>query len=476
MFWRPKYHQRLAQLADGLTTAASFVLAYFIWNNLRINTNLGVGQAISLDWNDLLKIIGFSLIWVIIFNKLKTYAYQRFTSLHREISLVFKTTVLGIFIFFTAIFLFRFKYIPRAYVFIFAIINFIFLVTEKLILFNIARIIRKKGKDRKNILVVGNGDKATKFVQTVENNMGWGLDIIGFLSNKKNEIGQTLFGKKILGTFSDIIDVLHNKIIDEVIICVSFEDFAVIREILEVCEKEGVQVRLSSDFFGYLVKGVTVDYIHNIPIVSVYTVPYDEWTLYIKRLMDICISAVLLLALSPLFFLIAFLIKLTSDGPIFYEWNVVGLNKKPFKSWKFRTMVSNADEQKENLKDMNEMKGPVFKIKRDPRITKIGRLLRKYSLDELPQLWSVLKGDMSLVGPRPSFPYELKRFESWHRRKLSIKPGITCLWQIKGRNKINDFDEWAKLDLEYIDNWSIWLDLKILLMTIPVVLTGRGAT
>ena len=191
-------------------------------------------------------------------------------------------------------------------------------------------------------------------------------------------------------------------------------------------------------------------------------------------MVDILISGLLLILLSPLFLIIAILIKITSKGPIFYKWNVIGLNKKPFKSWKFRTMIPNADEMKSDLRIHNIMKGPVFKLKYDPRITKVGRFLRKFSLDELPQLWSVLKGDMSLVGPRPAGPDELERYESWHRRKLSIKPGITCLWQISGRNEIKDFDEWVRLDFEYIENWSLALDLKILLKTIPAVFRGTG--
>ena len=172
---------------------------------------------------------------------------------------------------------------------------------------------------------------------------------------------------------------------------------------------------------------------------------------------------------------IAILIKLTSKGPIFYKWKVVGLNKKRFTGYKFRTMVDNADQLKQELMERNEMNGVVFKIKGDPRITSIGRLLRKFSLDELPQLWSVFKGDLSCVGPRPPLASELEKFESWHRRKLSVKPGLTCLWQIRGRSKIKDFNDWVKLDLEYIDNWSLWLDFKIMMKTIPVVLMGRGA-
>ena len=244
--------------------------------------------------------------------------------------------------------------------------------------------------------------------------------------------------------------------------------------VLETCEREGVQIRINSDFFGKLAKKVTIDEVYGLPIISFITIPDNEWAFYLKRLIDILMSGALLIVLSPFFLVIAILIKMTSEGPIFYEWNVIGFNKKPFRSWKFRTMVIDADEMKEKLMDLNEMKGPVFKIKNDPRITKVGRFLRKFSLDELPQLWTVFEGDMSLVGPRPAGPHELTRYKSWHRRKLSIKPGITCLWQANGRNKINDFNEWVRMDLEYIDKWSLWLDLKILAKTVWVVLKGTG--
>lgn len=196
----------------------------------------------------------------------------------------------------------------------------------------------------------------------------------------------------------------------------------------------------------------------------------------IKRAMDIFGSSLILIALFPLILIIGLMIKLSSPGPIFYHWNVIGLGGRPFRGYKLRTMVQNADEIKEKLWQENEMTGPVFKMKGDPRVTPLGRLLRKYSIDELPQLWSVIKGDMSLVGPRPAGPHEWMKYEPWQRRKLSIKPGITCLWQVSGRNEINAFEDWVKMDLEYIDNWSLWLDIKILFRTIPAVFSGRGAS
>jgi exopolysaccharide biosynthesis polyprenyl glycosylphosphotransferase len=477
MLWRPAHHRRLAQLADALTTAFSFVAAYFAFIWLRILFPWApIGRDIEIT-NDLYwKIVAFAIIWVIILTKLNAYTYQRFTSMWREMKLVMKTSLIGTLIVLAADFILRFEYIPRTYVGIFFIVNFLTLTIEKTILFEVAKEVRKRGKNRKKILVIGSGVHAKNFIETVEKNLEWGLDVIGMAAEDRLISEKELYGKKILGTIKGVEKILHQCPVDEVIICALGNDLGRLEfeEIFEVCEREGVQIRVNSDFLGKLTKKVTMDQVYGLAIISYLNTPDNEWSLYLKRLIDILVSGTLLILLSPLFLVIAILVKLTSEGPVFYEWDVVGFNKKPFRSWKFRTMVKDADTKKEILLAQNEMRGPVFKIKNDPRITRVGKFLRKYSLDELPQLWSVLKGDMSLVGPRPAFPHELARYESYHRRKLSIKPGITCLWQVNGRNAVNDFDEWVRMDLEYIDNWSPWLDFKILLKTLGVVVTGTG--
>lgn len=202
--------------------------------------------------------------------------------------------------------------------------------------------------------------------------------------------------------------------------------------------------------------------------------PPPSWQRFVKRLMDALGAGALLIFLAPVLVLIALAVKFSSRGPVLYRWHVVGQGGRPFTGYKFRTMIENADELKQQLLEQNEMQGPVFKIKNDPRITTVGRVLRKFSLDELPQLWSVLKGDMSLVGPRPPLQNEYASFTEFQKQKLSVKPGITCLWQIAGRNEIRDFDEWVRLDLAYIQNWSLWLDVKILWRTFFAVLRGTG--
>jgi lipopolysaccharide/colanic/teichoic acid biosynthesis glycosyltransferase len=193
-----------------------------------------------------------------------------------------------------------------------------------------------------------------------------------------------------------------------------------------------------------------------------------------KRTMDVVGSALLLILLSPVFLALACAVSLTSPGPIFYRWRVIGKSGRPFLGYKFRSMCADADQLKEQLERLNEMRGPVFKLTRDPRVTKVGAWMSRYSLDELPQLWSVLRGQMSLVGPRPPLATEYERFTDFQKQKLVVKPGITCLWQINGRNQVNDFDEWVKLDLEYIRRWSPWLDVQILMKTINAVFRGTG--
>jgi lipopolysaccharide/colanic/teichoic acid biosynthesis glycosyltransferase len=212
------------------------------------------------------------------------------------------------------------------------------------------------------------------------------------------------------------------------------------------------------------------------PLVKLDPVNLDPQLVFMKRLLDLCVSAGLLLLLSPILLLVAIAIKITTPRlPVFYPWRVVGYKGKQFTGYKFTTMVADADAQRTELMSRNEMTGPVFKITNDPRVTPLGRVLRKYSLNELPQLWSVFKGDMSLVGPRPAWPHELQRYELWHKRKLSVMPGITCLWQVRGRNRISNFDDWVRMDLEYIENWSLWLDCKLIALTAWAVIAGTGS-
>jgi exopolysaccharide biosynthesis polyprenyl glycosylphosphotransferase len=272
------------------------------------------------------------------------------------------------------------------------------------------------------------------------------------------------------------IEMLHEKTVDIVVFSLNERIIPQVQEALLACEAEGVEAWVSANFIQTLFTRVQFDQFAGQPLLIYRTTPSISWELVLKRLLDMGGSAVLLVVTLPIMLCVALAVRLDSKGPVFFSQNRSGLRGRAFRMYKFRTMVTNAEQGRAELEDRNEMSGPVFKVKNDPRVTQVGRFLRKTSLDELPQLWNVLRGEMSLVGPRPLPLYETANFgDLTQRRRMSVRPGLTCLWQVRGRNKITDFKEWVVLDLEYIDRWSLWLDLTILLRTVPVVLFGWGA-
>lgn len=274
----------------------------------------------------------------------------------------------------------------------------------------------------------------------------------------------------------ELVNLMHEHSAGGVIIAIPSGNLQLAESLIRACETEGVEAWLLLDFLNAQVSRPSFDSFYGRPVMVFRSTPEPSWQSVAKQVIDFVGAAVLLILLLPVFAVIALLIKLTSPGPVLFRQLRCGLNGKPFTMYKFRTMVTDADQRKHELAVFNEMSGPVFKMTNDPRVIPVGRVLRKYSLDELPQLYNVLRGEMSLVGPRPLPVAEVKCFDELsHRRRLSVKPGLTCLWQIMGRNKVADFKEWVRLDLEYIDNWSLWLDLKILLRTIPAVFRAEGA-
>jgi exopolysaccharide biosynthesis polyprenyl glycosylphosphotransferase len=296
------------------------------------------------------------------------------------------------------------------------------------------------------------------------------------LEGRKDETVAVIAQFNLANPVPQLVQMLHDHAAYGVILNAKHTYFEQIEHIIRVCELEGVEVWLLADFFTTQISRTSFDELLGRPLLIFRTAPEASWAGLVKQLMDFFGSLVsLVLAAIPML-VIALLIKLFSPGPVFFRQQRSGLNGAPFTLYKFRTMVTNAEQFKHELEAMNEMRGPVFKVTKDPRITPLGKILRRYSLDELPQLFNVLRNEMSLVGPRPLPVDEVRRFNDMaHRRRLSVKPGITCLWQVKGRNQISDFQDWVRLDLEYIDNWSLWLDIKILLRTIPAVFIATGA-
>jgi len=459
-------------LIDIITTVLSFFLT-FPTRTILIKIYPFGSNVSLLDYLPLLPPI--IIIWLILLQMQKSALNLRYTSFWNEIKWILKTVIWGEILLFVLLYCFRGYQISRTFIWLFGVINFFSLLFERYCLLQCLEYFRSKGINRRKVLIVGDGEGSKRLVDYIQKYSDWGLDVVGFLDGNGHEVGSHYYGSTILGRLEDLPQVLHNYFIEEVIFTLPFHKLEKTKDLLSLCETEGVQTRIISDFYGGLIAKAEVETVHGLPIISYSTTPRKEWDLFFKRVIDIILSGIGLIILSPIFLIIAFAIKLNSPGPVFYRWNVVGLNKKKFISFKFRTMVNNADELKKKLLKQNEMNGAAFKMKNDPRVTKVGRILRKFSLDELPQLYSVFKGDMSLVGPRPPLATEIPEFQNWHRRKLSVKPGITCLWQCSGRSHIENFDDWVKMDLLYIDQWSLWLDIKILLKTIPAVLLGKGA-
>ncbi|MGK0198054.1 MAG: exopolysaccharide biosynthesis polyprenyl glycosylphosphotransferase [Yoonia sp.] len=320
-----------------------------------------------------------------------------------------------------------------------------------------------KAQMRRRVVLIGDIEETKKIREDFEIRVGGTLEVLAELKIEE-------------ASPQKLSELLHDRSANGVILSTGHALFGQVERVIEICELEGVEVWLLADFFRTQISQTTVDDLMGRPMLVFRSAPEASWQGVAKQMLDVVGASFALILLSVPLIIVGALVKLTSSGPILFRQERSGLNGRPFTMLKFRTMVSNAEQKKAELASFNEMDGPVFKISNDPRVTPIGKILRKFSVDELPQLWNVLKCEMSLVGPRPLPVDEIKRInDPAHRRRLSVKPGLTCLWQIRGRNEVTSFKDWVSLDLEYIDNWSLWLDLKILLKTIPVVVLGTGA-
>lgn len=417
----------------------------------------------------------FVLLWMAPLYFLGMYNSFRIKQLSDIAVIISKTAAMGFLIFGSLTYMFKIESISRVFIVFIFLKAAVSLMLEKTLLMMLFQAIRKKGFNTRNILIVGTGKRAQNFISVIEEHKEWGLRIFGLLDEDPEKVNRDINGYKVLGTFDSLPDIVHKNIIDEVAFVVPRSWLGKIEHSMQFCETEGVRMHVAVDLFELkLTKAKQTD-LKGLPLLTFESTPDQIWLLFIKRFFDVMVSAAAILFLLPLFIVIGILIKLSSPGPVLFRQQRCGLNGRLFTLYKFRTMVPGAEEQLKDLLGHNEMKGPVFKMRKDPRITRIGQALRKLSFDELPQLWNVFKGDMSLIGPRPPLPTEVAKYDNWHRRALSMKPGLTCLWQVNGRNKITDFNDWKRLDLEYIDNWSLFLDLKIFMKTIPVVLFGIGA-
>jgi exopolysaccharide biosynthesis polyprenyl glycosylphosphotransferase len=331
---------------------------------------------------------------------------------------------------------------------------------------------RDHGRNVRYMLVLGANARAKAFADLVERHADLGLVVIGHLKADPADNGVVL-KRPLLGMIDDLEQILHSQIVDEVAICLPFSMEEVIEQAAYLCEQEGKVVRIPVAPVERVLTSGRMESIDGVGIYSLISGPDRAFSLIVKRLLDVAGSAIALVLLSPVLLLLAILVRATSSGPVLFRQERVGLHGRSFNVLKFRSMCADAEDQLEDLRHQNEINGHAFKLENDPRITPVGRFLRRTSSDELPQFWNVLMGQMSLVGPRPPLPGEVAKYDIWHRRRLSMKPGITGLWQV-GARRSPEFDRWVEQDLEYIDGWSLWLDLKIMARTVPAVLSGSG--
>jgi exopolysaccharide biosynthesis polyprenyl glycosylphosphotransferase len=474
---RAKLYTRLQLIADILLTMAAYPLAYI--------SRIHISKIIPANLDSLLNpellpfqgyfwIIGLAAVcWVASALSLGLYRISIRRSGWEKVRIVFESSIILWLFLGVLSFALRLN-LSRPLVAFFVVYQAAILTAVRALLALQAKRNRAtlSPKYCRNILIIGTRSRAREMGDLISRYSDWGFRILGYVDVEENSGDPPV--PEVLGSISDLAQIVDNNIVDEIIFAPDRPNLEGFDKILEPCSELGIRVRVAADFFPAKVTKVSMEFLEKIPVLSFSSAPEHAPSLLLKRILDVVVSSLLLIVLLPPMLLIGLLVKLSSKGPALYRQVRCGLYGRKFVLYKIRSMYQGAEDVLWEIKHLNEMDGPVFKMRNDPRITPLGRFLRRSSIDELPQLWNVLKGDMSLVGPRAALPEEIKEYTRWQRRRLSVKPGITCLWQVSGRNEI-DFHEWMKLDLNYIDNWSLLSDLKILLRTIPVVLLGKGA-
>jgi len=473
--------QKTTMLLDAGILACVFFLAFYLRENASLFDSLKflplkrfvVDSPASV--NDYILVLLIIIpVWCFIFYINGMYRSMRTRLLGEFIWTVFKSFFFAILVFGAIVFIFKLTFISRLYFAIFVIVSLIAITGEKIALFWIMHYIRKKGFNNRRVLIVGTGQRAINIVHKVLYHPEWGFKIIGTIDDEPGRGLEKVGPIEIIGGLHELQDILHDKAIDEVIFVVPRSRLNHIEDAVYICETEGVKATVAVDLFNLKIARSRPSEFEDIPLITFETTLAKEWQLYVKRIMDLLVSGMGIVILSPFLLVTTVLIKLGSPGPVLFKQVRLGLNGRRFVLYKFRTMYTNAEQELAKV-DVNEFMGDSeFKKKKLQYMTPCGKVLRKFSVDELPQLFNVFFGHMSLIGPRPCVPEEVEQYQPWQRRRLSMRPGITCLWQIRGRNNIK-FEDWMKLDLEYLDNWSLFLDVKILIKTIPVVVLGIGA-
>lgn len=464
-----RHHRKLTVifgLVDAAITALCFELAY----ETRLLLTLEHVFYIPATVRALL--LGFIIaMWLLVGRWLSVYDHLEVAHPRLILRDSFRQCGLGI----VAVILFQYTLrfdLSRLFLGMFAVYSWIAICLFRL---NAERIMGMVRRELHFVMVAGTGERARKLAQTLEKSEQYGIRLKGFFDESDlaspNRI--RLSREYPVYPICELPLLLRRDVIDEVVFAVESERLASLEEVFLMCDEEGVRTRVAVDFFPHVNSDIYLERLGSAPLLTFSATPHDEIKLLAKRATDVVLACAALLLLAPLMLVIIALIRLTSQGPAIFRQVRCGLNGRQFVFYKFRSMCDNAEQMKASLAHLNQ-KSTAFKIPNDPRLTPIGRWLRKFSIDEWPQLWNVLKGDMSLVGPRPAVPEEVDRYLAWQRRRLRMRPGLTCLWALKGRDAL-DFETWMKMDMQYIDNWSLTLDWNIILKTIPRVVSGKGA-
>ncbi|MDR0993137.1 MAG: sugar transferase [Verrucomicrobiota bacterium] len=461
-----KFQSKLTGILDAVLVSAA-LLAALVTHKILAELFPNTFAVFDMFWANAWLFIAVILVWGLTFDFCGVYNQFVGVSPKQAVTQVLRGGLLSLAILLGMLYVLRIHSIPRTLLGIHCFYAMAAVVLR--ILYIQPFLLRIEQK--RHILLLGNAEQMQSiypWLRQPTNQLFF--DVIGALAAPGGHLPEGLFR---LGAPEDFLQVLHAHTVDAVIILTRNISTDQAGEWLQQCETEGVEAWLIADYLRTAAADIALDEIAGKPMLLFSTTPRSAWSLALKQLADIVLSGLALVLLSPVFLVLAIIIRLTSPGPAFFLQRRCTLNGRTFLMYKFRTMVQNAEEIRKTLEAQNEVSGPVFKMKNDPRITPIGRWLRRYSLDELPQLWNVFKGDMSIVGPRPPIPSEVEKYESWQRRRLSMRSGCTCLWQVSGRNKLS-FEDWMRLDLEYIDTWSLLLDFKIMLKTVGALFKGTG--
>lgn len=466
----------LLKIFDLIVMVASFSLAAV---PLLYRSGLSFPEFFSMrvKVQNFVVFVGLLCTWHIILASFSLYESRRLVPRESEIFDSLKATSLCTFAVGAAALLFRIGMVNVPFLIILWGASSTLIMSSRVVLRFFLNHIRKRGRNLRHVLVVGTNPRAVQFATRIKSTPEFGYRVIGFAD--ENWPGLSTIeksGNRLVSNLHDLAEFVRNTVVDEIVIALPLRSFyGRAAEIAVLCEQQGIVMRFLPGLFNLHKARSTAEELAGDSLLTLSTGPLDGWPVFVKRGLDILLSSALFIVLSPLLLLTAVVIKLTSPGPVLFRQKRVGLNKRQFWICKFRTMMPDAEKRMAELEKLNEVSGPVFKIKNDPRLTPVGKFLRSTSIDELPQLLNVLKGDMSLVGPRPLPLRDCQGFEQdWHRRRFSVRPGITCLWQVNGRSSI-PFEKWMELDMQYIDEWSLWLDFKILAGTIPAVVKGSGA-